>query len=229
MRTLLPKSVHAYRGHQSGRSHRAAGVLFPVAQTLASAHTSGLANRSGPPVPLRIHSLLRAEPQAQELSPPKNVFPASLAWGSPDPIGPHGIAVLIAAHPSLVFQHLAPHSCTMKILLSDLLLLSLFSSVSGSCQKDCLTCREKLRPALDSFNLEVGPGATLSYPPSLPPSRADPEWETKASSRGHVTQCHMVGRKQIPIWASAECKPCHLYTLMCSNKDLPMLPFCSHY
>ncbi|XP_016000145.2 prepronociceptin isoform X2 [Rousettus aegyptiacus] len=52
-------------------------------------------------------------------------------------------------------QHLAPHSCTMKILLSDLLLLSLFSSVSGSCQKDCLTCREKLRPALDSFNLEV--------------------------------------------------------------------------
>ncbi|XP_006735183.1 prepronociceptin isoform X2 [Leptonychotes weddellii] len=43
----------------------------------------------------------------------------------------------------------------MKILLCDLLLLSLFSSVSGSCQKDCLTCREKLRPALDPFNLEV--------------------------------------------------------------------------
>ncbi|XP_014936657.3 prepronociceptin [Acinonyx jubatus] len=43
----------------------------------------------------------------------------------------------------------------MKILLCDLLLLSLFSSVSSSCQKDCLTCREKLRPALDSFNLEV--------------------------------------------------------------------------
>ncbi|XP_032990536.1 prepronociceptin isoform X3 [Rhinolophus ferrumequinum] len=43
----------------------------------------------------------------------------------------------------------------MKILLSDLLLLSLFSSVSSTCQKDCLTCREKLRPALDSFNLEV--------------------------------------------------------------------------
>ncbi|XP_032188207.1 prepronociceptin [Mustela erminea] len=43
----------------------------------------------------------------------------------------------------------------MKILLCDLLLLSLISSVSGSCQKDCLTCREKLRPALDSFSLEV--------------------------------------------------------------------------
>ncbi|XP_047575842.1 prepronociceptin [Lutra lutra] len=43
----------------------------------------------------------------------------------------------------------------MKILLCDLLLLSLFSSVSGSCQKDCLTCQEKLRPALDSFSLEV--------------------------------------------------------------------------
>ncbi|KAM5229620.1 prepronociceptin isoform 1-T2 [Hipposideros larvatus] len=43
----------------------------------------------------------------------------------------------------------------MKNLLSDLLLLSLFSSVSSTCQKDCLTCREKLRPALDSFNLEA--------------------------------------------------------------------------
>ncbi|XP_034517233.1 prepronociceptin isoform X1 [Ailuropoda melanoleuca] len=43
----------------------------------------------------------------------------------------------------------------MKILLCDLLLLSLFSSVSGSCQKDCLTCQEELRPVLDNFNLEV--------------------------------------------------------------------------
>ncbi|XP_077625850.1 prepronociceptin isoform X2 [Crocuta crocuta] len=43
----------------------------------------------------------------------------------------------------------------MKILLCDLLLLSLFSSVSSSCQKDCLTCREKLRPTLESFNLEL--------------------------------------------------------------------------
>ncbi|KAK2500732.1 hypothetical protein MC885_015704 [Smutsia gigantea] len=42
----------------------------------------------------------------------------------------------------------------MKILLCDLVLLGLFSSVSCSCQKDCLTCREKLRPAPDSFNLE---------------------------------------------------------------------------
>ncbi|XP_004682592.1 PREDICTED: prepronociceptin [Condylura cristata] len=42
----------------------------------------------------------------------------------------------------------------MKVLLCGLLLLSLFSSASSSCQGDCLTCREKLRPALDSFNLE---------------------------------------------------------------------------
>eukprot|EP00069_Balaena_mysticetus_P008558 bmy_05840T0 len=42
----------------------------------------------------------------------------------------------------------------MKILFCDLLLLSLFSSASSSCQEDCMTCREKLRPALDSFNLE---------------------------------------------------------------------------
>ena len=57
----------------------------------------------------------------------------------------------------------------MKILFCDLLLLSLFSSsVSSSCQKDCLACREKLRPVLDSFNLEVGPGAALSFPkPSI--------------------------------------------------------------
>ncbi|XP_033621404.1 prepronociceptin isoform X3 [Fukomys damarensis] len=52
-------------------------------------------------------------------------------------------------------QHLAPCPCTMKILLYDLLLLSLLSSVSGSCPRDCLTCREKLRPAPDSFNLEL--------------------------------------------------------------------------
>ncbi|KAM9622412.1 prepronociceptin [Trichechus inunguis] len=43
----------------------------------------------------------------------------------------------------------------MKIPLCDLLLLSLFSSVFSSCQRDCLTCRERLHPALDSFNLEV--------------------------------------------------------------------------
>ncbi|XP_006884931.1 PREDICTED: prepronociceptin [Elephantulus edwardii] len=43
----------------------------------------------------------------------------------------------------------------MKVLLCDFLLLSLFSSVFSSCQKDCLTCRERLRPALDSFNLEM--------------------------------------------------------------------------
>ncbi|XP_075411816.1 prepronociceptin [Tenrec ecaudatus] len=43
----------------------------------------------------------------------------------------------------------------MNILLCDLLLLSLFSSVFSSCQRDCLTCRERLGPALDSFDLEV--------------------------------------------------------------------------
>ncbi|XP_008247394.1 prepronociceptin isoform X2 [Oryctolagus cuniculus] len=43
----------------------------------------------------------------------------------------------------------------MKILLGDLLLLSLLSSVFSSCQRDCLTCQEKLHPALDSFNLEA--------------------------------------------------------------------------
>ncbi|KAI5943430.1 Prepronociceptin [Manis javanica] len=52
-------------------------------------------------------------------------------------------------------QHRASCSRTMNILLCELLLLSLFSSVSCGCQKDCLTCKEKLRPALDSFNLEV--------------------------------------------------------------------------
>ncbi|KAM6220756.1 prepronociceptin [Rhynchocyon petersi] len=43
----------------------------------------------------------------------------------------------------------------MKILLCDFLLLSLFSSVFSSCQRDCVTCRERLRPTLDSFNLEM--------------------------------------------------------------------------
>ncbi|KAM4837321.1 prepronociceptin isoform 2-T4 [Thomomys bottae] len=43
----------------------------------------------------------------------------------------------------------------MKILLCDLLLLSLTSSVFSSCPRDCLACQEKFRPAWDSFNLEV--------------------------------------------------------------------------
>ncbi|XP_049721684.1 prepronociceptin [Elephas maximus indicus] len=43
----------------------------------------------------------------------------------------------------------------MKLLFCDLLLLSLFSSVFSGCQRDCLTCRERFRPALDSFNLEA--------------------------------------------------------------------------
>ncbi|KAK1343010.1 hypothetical protein QTO34_015780 [Cnephaeus nilssonii] len=53
----------------------------------------------------------------------------------------------------------------MKTLLCDLLLLSLFSSVSSSCQKDCLACREKLRPALDSFDLEMSPCPSPFLPP----------------------------------------------------------------
>ncbi|KAL1781060.1 prepronociceptin isoform X1 [Sigmodon hispidus] len=45
----------------------------------------------------------------------------------------------------------------MKILLSDVLLLSLLSSAFSSCYRDCLTCQEKLRPDPDpdSFNLKV--------------------------------------------------------------------------
>uniref|UniRef100_A0A8C2MYV7 Prepronociceptin n=2 Tax=Cricetulus griseus TaxID=10029 RepID=A0A8C2MYV7_CRIGR len=43
----------------------------------------------------------------------------------------------------------------MKILLSDVLLLSLLSSVFSSCPRDCLTCQEKLRQDPDSFNLKV--------------------------------------------------------------------------
>ncbi|XP_052588873.1 prepronociceptin isoform X1 [Peromyscus californicus insignis] len=43
----------------------------------------------------------------------------------------------------------------MKILFSDVLLLSLLSSVFSSCPRDCLTCQQKLRPDPDSFNLKV--------------------------------------------------------------------------
>ncbi|KAM5264664.1 prepronociceptin [Ctenodactylus gundi] len=43
----------------------------------------------------------------------------------------------------------------MKVLLCDLLLLSLLASAFSSCPRDCLTCRERLRPALDNFNLEL--------------------------------------------------------------------------
>ncbi|CAH6777012.1 Pnoc [Phodopus roborovskii] len=43
----------------------------------------------------------------------------------------------------------------MKILLSNVLLLSLLSSVFSSCPRDCLTCQEKLHPDPDSFNLKV--------------------------------------------------------------------------
>ncbi|XP_004614799.2 LOW QUALITY PROTEIN: prepronociceptin [Sorex araneus] len=46
--------------------------------------------------------------------------------------------------------------CTMKRLLCGLLLLSLCPGrTSGSCHRACLSCREKLGPALDSFSLEV--------------------------------------------------------------------------
>nr|XP_012630855.1 prepronociceptin isoform X2 [Microcebus murinus]XP_020138329.1 prepronociceptin isoform X2 [Microcebus murinus] len=68
----------------------------------------------------------------------------------------------------------------MKILLCDLLLLSVFSSVFSSCQRDCLTCREQLRPALDSFNLEL---CTLQCEEKVFPS---PRWTpcAKATARG---------------------------------------------
>ncbi|XP_053434389.1 prepronociceptin isoform X2 [Nycticebus coucang] len=68
----------------------------------------------------------------------------------------------------------------MKILLCDLLLLSLFPSIFSSCQRDCLTCQEKLRPALDSFNLEV---CLLECEEKVSPS---PLWTlcTKVMARG---------------------------------------------
>uniref|UniRef100_A0A8C0PPW1 Prepronociceptin n=6 Tax=Canis TaxID=9611 RepID=A0A8C0PPW1_CANLF len=80
----------------------------------------------------------------------------------------------------------------MKILLCDLLLLSLFSSVSGSCQKDCLTCREKLRPALDSFNLEVCilecEGKVFSSPLWTPCTKvmARSSWQLSPAAPEHV-------------------------------------------
>ncbi|XP_038165496.1 prepronociceptin [Arvicola amphibius] len=43
----------------------------------------------------------------------------------------------------------------MKILFSDVLLLSLLSSVFSSCPRDCLTCQEKLHPDPGSFDLKV--------------------------------------------------------------------------
>lgn len=89
-------------------------------------------------------------------------------------------------------QILASCCCTMKILLSDLLLLSLFSSVSSSCQKDCLTCREKLRPALDSFNLEVCilecEGKVLASPLWTPCSKvmARGSWQLSPADPEHL-------------------------------------------
>ncbi|XP_020034149.2 prepronociceptin isoform X1 [Castor canadensis] len=68
----------------------------------------------------------------------------------------------------------------MKILLCDLLLLSLLSSVFSSCPRDCLTCREKLHPALHSFNLEL---CILECKEKVSPS---PLWTpcTKVMARG---------------------------------------------
>ncbi|KAM9062318.1 prepronociceptin [Sarcophilus harrisii] len=43
----------------------------------------------------------------------------------------------------------------MRTLFYDLLLLGLFSNVFSDCQKDCLTCREKLHPSRDSFNVDA--------------------------------------------------------------------------
>ncbi|XP_069872117.1 prepronociceptin isoform X2 [Dipodomys merriami] len=71
------------------------------------------------------------------------------------PASPRVLRPCLCPVSPLLASPLASCSCTMKILLCDLLLLSLVSSVFSSCPKDCLTCREKLRPALDSFNLEV--------------------------------------------------------------------------
>ncbi|KAM8763832.1 prepronociceptin isoform 2-T2 [Rhynchonycteris naso] len=80
----------------------------------------------------------------------------------------------------------------MKTLLCDLLLLSLFSGVWGSCQEDCLTCREKLHPALDSFNLEVCilecEGKVLSSPLWTPCTKvmARGSWQLSPADPGHL-------------------------------------------
>ncbi|XP_023986660.1 prepronociceptin [Physeter macrocephalus] len=80
----------------------------------------------------------------------------------------------------------------MKILFCDLLLLSLFSSVSSSCQKDCMACREKLRPPLDSFNLEVCilecEGKVLSGPLWTPCTKvmARGSWQLSPADPDHV-------------------------------------------
>ncbi|XP_054431896.1 prepronociceptin isoform X2 [Pteronotus mesoamericanus] len=94
----------------------------------------------------------------------------------------------------------------MKTLLCDLLLLSLFSSASGSCQKDCLTCREKLRPALDSFSLEICifecEGKVLSSPLWTPCTKvmargswqlspADPEHLASALYQPKASETHL--------------------------------------
>ncbi|XP_074081522.1 prepronociceptin [Macrotis lagotis] len=42
----------------------------------------------------------------------------------------------------------------MKTLLYDLMLLGLFSNVFSDCQKDCLTCREKLHLGQDGFSVD---------------------------------------------------------------------------
>ncbi|XP_066109509.1 prepronociceptin isoform X2 [Saccopteryx bilineata] len=80
----------------------------------------------------------------------------------------------------------------MKTLLCDLLLLSLFSSAWGSCREDCLTCREKFRPALDSFNLEVCilecEGKVLSSPLWAPCTKvmARGSWQLNPADPEHL-------------------------------------------
>uniref|UniRef100_A0A8C9UQ29 Prepronociceptin n=1 Tax=Spermophilus dauricus TaxID=99837 RepID=A0A8C9UQ29_SPEDA len=76
----------------------------------------------------------------------------------------------------------------MKIMLCDLLLLSLLSSVFSSCPRDCLTCREKLHPALDGFNLEVGPGGGEPRPCwTIMGLLARAPWQLSPADPEHVT------------------------------------------
>ncbi|XP_004630753.1 prepronociceptin [Octodon degus] len=113
----------------------------------------------------------------------------------------------------------------MKILLCNLLLLSLLSSIFSSCPRDCLTCREELSPTPDSFNLELcilQCEAKMSPSPlwtlcskvmargSWQLSSADPEhvvaalYQPKASEMQHLKR---MPRVQSPFQAQEETEP----------------------
>ncbi|ELW62533.1 Prepronociceptin [Tupaia chinensis] len=104
----------------------------------------------------------------------------------------------------------------MKVLLCDLLLLSLFPGVFSSCQRDCLACREKLRPALDSFNLETfsPPEATVTLKGLT--VRCELPLLTHPGIPAHYTAC---GPEQCSVnLCRGSCKVC---ILECEEKVFP--------